>query len=66
MEEIINADINYTLGGKAKGKTFIAVNAEGAGYIYLMLNFPKTYMLIFIMKPVEVDSRLDAQLWQIF
>jgi LPS export ABC transporter protein LptC len=60
VEEIINADINYTLGGHAKAKLLsplmLRVQAE-TPYV----EFPKTLHVDFFTDSATVDSRLDAR-----
>lgn len=59
IEEIINADINYTLGGKAKAKLLSPLMLrvqEATPYV----EFPKTLHVDFYNELGEVDSRLDA------
>lgn len=59
VEEIVNADINYTLGGKAKAKLLAPLMLrvqESNPYI----EFPKTLHVDFFNEQGEIDSRLDA------
>jgi LPS export ABC transporter protein LptC len=59
IEEIRNADINYTLGGKAKAKLLsplmLRVN-DNIPYV----EFPKTLHVDFYNDTAGIDSRLDA------
>lgn len=59
IEEIKNADINYTLGGKAKAKLLsplmLRVN-DNIPYV----EFPKTLHVDFYNDTAGIDSRLDA------
>ena len=59
VEEIKNADINYTLGGKAKAKLLSPLMLrvqENLPYV----EFPKTLHVDFYNDSGTVDSRLDA------
>lgn len=59
VEEINNADINYTLGGKAKAKLLSPLMLrvqENLPYV----EFPKTLHVDFYNDTGNVDSRLDA------
>jgi LPS export ABC transporter protein LptC len=59
VEEIINADINYTLGGKAKAKLLspLMLRVQDASpYV----EFPKKLHVDFFNETGTVDSRLDA------
>ena len=59
IEEIKNADINYTLGGKAKAKLLSPLMLrvqESNPYV----EFPKTLHVDFFNEAGQVDSRLDA------
>ena len=59
IEEIINADINYTLGGKAKAKLLspLMLRVQDASpYV----EFPKKLHVDFFNETGTVDSRLDA------
>ncbi len=59
VEEITNADINYTLGGKAKAKLrspLMLRVQEATPYV----EFPKTLHVDFFNENGEIDSRLDA------
>ena len=59
VEEIKNADINYTLGGKAKAKLLspLMLRVQDASpYI----EFPKKLHVDFFSETGTVDSRLDA------
>ncbi|MBL7702249.1 MAG: LPS export ABC transporter periplasmic protein LptC [Ferruginibacter sp.] len=59
IEEIINADINYTLGGKAKAKLTSPLMLrvqEANPYV----EFPKKLHVDFFNETGAVDSRLDA------
>jgi hypothetical protein len=59
IEEIRNADINYTLGGKAKAKlqSALMLRIQDANpYV----EFPKKLHVDFFNETGTVDSRLDA------
>lgn len=59
IEEIRNADINYTLGGRAKAKLIspLMLRVQDASpYV----EFPKTLHVDFFNETGTVDSRLDA------
>jgi len=60
VEEIINADINYTLGGHAKAKLLsplmLRVQADNP-----YVEFPKTLHVDFFSDSGTVDSRMDAR-----
>jgi LPS export ABC transporter protein LptC len=59
VEEIKNADINYTLGGKAKAKLLSPLMLrvqEASPYV----EFPKKLHVDFFNETGTVDSRLDA------
>jgi LPS export ABC transporter protein LptC len=59
VEEIKNADINYTLGGKAKAKLLSPVMLrvqEASPYV----EFPKKLHVDFFNENGAIDSRLDA------
>lgn len=59
VEEIINADINYTLGGKAKAKLLspLMLRVQDASpYV----EFPKKLHVDFFNETGAVDSRMDA------
>ncbi len=59
VEEIKNADINYTLGGKAKAKLTspLMLRVQDASpYV----EFPNTLHVDFFNETATVDSRLDA------
>ncbi len=59
IEEIKNADINYTLGGRAKAKLrspLMLRVQESNPYV----EFPKTLHVDFFNEKGEVESRLDA------
>ena len=59
VEEIKNADINYTLGGRAKAKLLSPLMLrvqENIPYV----EFPKTLHVDFFNENGTVDSRLDA------
>lgn len=65
VEEIINADINYTLGGKAKAKLLspLMLRVQDASpYV----EFPKRLHVDFFNETGMVDSRLDAQYGKYF
>jgi LPS export ABC transporter protein LptC len=60
VEEIKNADINYTLGGKAKAKLTSPLMLrvqEASPYV----EFPKKLHVDFFNETSAVDSRLDAR-----
>ena len=60
VEEIKNADINYTLGGKAKAKLLSPLMLrvqEASPYV----EFPKKLHVDFFNETGTVDSRLDAK-----
>lgn len=59
IEEIRNADINYTLGGRAKAKLISPLMLrvqDASAYV----EFPKTLHVDFFNETGTVDSRLDA------
>ena len=59
IEEIKNADINYTLGGNAKAKLTspLMLRVQDASpYV----EFPKTLHVDFFNETATIDSRLDA------
>ncbi|HMI79973.1 MAG TPA: LPS export ABC transporter periplasmic protein LptC [Ferruginibacter sp.] len=65
IEEIKNADINYTLGGKAKAKLrspLMLRVQETTPYV----EFPKTLHVDFFNENGEVESRLDARYGKYF
>ena len=65
IEEIKNADINYTLGGKAKAKLLSPLMLrvqETNPYV----EFPKTLHVDFYNETGQVDSRLDAKYGKYF
>jgi len=65
VEEIKNADINYTLNGKAKAKLLSPLMLrvqESNPYV----EFPKTLHVDFFNETGAVDSRLDAQYGKYF
>ena len=59
VEEIINADINYTLGGHAKAKLLSPLMLRVQDNIPYV-EFPKTLHVDFFNDSGRVDSRLDA------
>lgn len=59
VEEIKNADINYTLGGKAKAKLLSPLMLR-VQEINPYVEFPKTLHVDFYNDSGHVDSRLDA------
>lgn len=59
VEEIKNADINYTLGGKAKAKLLSPLMLRVQD-INPYVEFPKTLHVDFFNETGAVDSRLDA------
>lgn len=59
VEEITNADINYTLGGKAKAKLRSPLMLRVQD-VTPFVEFPKTLHVDFFGETGEVDSRLDA------
>ncbi|MEO6255095.1 MAG: LPS export ABC transporter periplasmic protein LptC [Ferruginibacter sp.] len=65
IEEIKNADINYTLGGKAKAKLrspLMLRVQESTPYV----EFPKALHVDFFNENGEVESRLDARYGKYF
>jgi len=65
VEEIINADINYTLGGRAKAKLMSPLMLrvqDTSTYV----EFPKTLHVDFFNEQGLIDSRLDAQYGKYF
>ncbi|MEO7307375.1 MAG: hypothetical protein ABIR78_11230, partial [Ferruginibacter sp.] len=65
IEEIKNADINYTLGGKAKAKlrSPLMLRIQDANpYV----EFPKSLHVDFFNENGEVESRLDARYGKYF
>jgi LPS export ABC transporter protein LptC len=65
IEEIKNADINYTLGGKAKAKLLSPLMLrvqEASPYV----EFPKKLHVDFFNENGTVDSRLDAKYGKYF
>ena len=65
IEEIINADINYTLGGNAKAKLLspLMLRVQDASpYV----EFPKKLHVDFFNETGTVDSRLDAKYGKYF
>ncbi len=65
IEEIKNADINYTLGGKAKAKLLSPLMLrvqESTPYV----EFPKSLHVDFFNETGAVDSRLDAKYGKYF
>ncbi len=59
IEEIIKADINYTLGGKAKAKLQSPLMLRVQDNIPYV-EFPKTLHVDFFNETGQVESRLDA------
>lgn len=59
IEEIKNADINYTLGGRAKAKLRSPVMLRVQD-VNPYVEFPKTLHVDFFNEKGEVESRLDA------
>lgn len=59
IEEIKNADINYTLGGKAKAKLLSPLMLRVQD-VNPFVEFPKTLHVDFFNENGEIDSRLDA------
>ncbi|MEP7238128.1 MAG: LPS export ABC transporter periplasmic protein LptC [Ferruginibacter sp.] len=59
IEEIKNADINYTLGGKAKAKLRSPLMLRVQD-VTPYVEFPKTLHVDFFNETGAVDSRLDA------
>jgi len=59
VEEIINADINYTLGGKAKAKLLSPLMLRVQD-VNPFVEFPKKLHVDFFNENGEIDSRLDA------
>lgn len=65
IEEIKNADINYTIGGKPKAKLTSPLMLrvqQSNPYV----EFPKTLHVDFFNEKGEVDSRLDARYGKYF
>lgn len=65
IEEIKNADINYTMGGKTKAKLTSPLMLrvqQNTPYV----EFPKTLHVDFFNENGEVDSRLDARYGKYF
>lgn len=65
IEEVKNADINYTLGGKAKAKLLSPLMLrvqESIPYV----EFPKTLHVDFFNEDGKIDSRLDAHYGKYF
>ena len=65
VEEIKNADINYTLGGKAKAKLLSPLMLrvqENVPYV----EFPNTLHVDFYNDTAGIDSRLDAHYGKYF
>lgn len=65
IEEIKNADINYTMGGKTKAKLTSPLMLrvqQNNPYV----EFPKTLHVDFFNENGEVDSRLDARYGKYF
>ncbi|MBX2934666.1 MAG: LPS export ABC transporter periplasmic protein LptC [Ferruginibacter sp.] len=65
IEEIKNADINYTIGGKPKAKLTSPIMLrvqQSNPYV----EFPKTLHVDFFNEKGEVDSRLDARYGKYF
>ncbi len=60
VEEIKNADINYTLGGKAKAKLLSPLMLRVQD-VNPYVEFPKTMHVDFYNENGTVDSRLDAK-----
>lgn len=60
VEEIRNADINYTLGGKAKAKLLSPLMLRVQD-VNPYVEFPKTLHVDFFNETGAVDSRLDAK-----
>jgi LPS export ABC transporter protein LptC len=65
VEEIINADINYTLGGYAKAKLLSPLMLRVQDNVPYV-EFPKTLHVDFFNETGAVDSRLDAQYGKYF
>jgi LPS export ABC transporter protein LptC len=65
VEEIINADINYTLGGNAKAKLLSPLMLRVQDNVPYV-EFPKTLHVDFFNETGAVDSRLDAQYGKYF
>lgn len=59
VEEIKNADINYTLGGKAKAKLLSPLMLKVQD-VSPYVEFPKTLHVDFFNEAGVIDSRLDA------
>jgi len=65
VEEIVNADINYTLGGNAKAKLLSPLMLRVQDNVPYV-EFPKTLHVDFFNDTGAVDSRLDAQYGKYF
>jgi LPS export ABC transporter protein LptC len=59
VEEIKNADINYTLGGKSKAKLLSPLMLKVQD-VSPYVEFPKTLHVDFFNETGAIDSRLDA------
>ena len=65
VEEIKNADINYTLGGKAKAKMLSPLMLRVQD-VNPFVEFPKTLHVDFFNETGVIDSRLDARYGKYF
>lgn len=65
IEEIKNADINYTLGGRAKAKLRSPLMLRVQD-VNPYVEFPKTLHVDFFNEKGEVESRLDAKYGKYF
>lgn len=65
VEEIKNADINYTLGGRAKAKLLSPLMLRVQD-VNPYVEFPKTLHVDFFNDTGKVDSRLDARYGKYF
>lgn len=65
IEEIKNADINYTLGGRAKAKLRSPLMLR-VQEINPYVEFPKTLHVDFFNENAEVESKLDAKYGKYF
>jgi hypothetical protein len=65
IEEIKNADINYTLGGLAKAKLLSPLMLRVQD-VNPYVEFPQTLHVDFFNEAGEIDSRLDAQYGKYF
>lgn len=66
VEEIKNADINYTLGGKAKAKLLSPLMLRVQTMTMPYVEFPNTLHVDFYNDTAGIDSRLDARYGKYF